>query len=174
MKNIALIVIDMQKDFINGSLGSSEAQAICGKACRKIEEYKRAQGIIIYTQDTHYNDYLKTSEGKNLPIKHCIIGTEGWTIPAALDIKLAPHIKKDSFGYPFWNKIKELEESEEIEIIGLCTDICVISNALILKACFPEKRIIVDASCCAGTTPTKHYEALDIMRSCQIEVINEN
>lgn len=164
-----LVVVDMQKDFIDGTLGTKEAIAIVPNVVKKIEEYRKARNQIIFTRDTHQNDYLETQEGKNLPVEHCIEGTDGWQI--AEGILVAPEdlvINKVSFGYA-WDK--EMIKGDEIELIGLCTDICVISNALGLKTVLPEMPIKVDASCCAGVTPASHNNALEAMKMCQIEVI---
>ncbi len=161
-----LIVIDMQNDFIDGSLGTKEAITIVPKVKKKIEEYRENKDEIIFTRDTHGENYLETSEGRNLPVKHCIKGTDGWCISSELLTDGAKIIDKPSFGYTGWNKFA----FEEIEIVGLCTDICVVSNALILKALFPEIKISVDSSCCAGVTPETHKSALDTMKMCQIEV----
>jgi len=162
-----LIVIDMQNDFIDGSLGTKEAVAIVSNVKKKIEEYVAAGGEVIYTRDTHPENYLDTAEGKKLPVEHCIKGTDGWQIAEGLYVDGAEIIDKPSFGYTGWNK----KNFEEIEIIGLCTDICVVSNALILKAIFPEIKITVDSSCCAGVTPETHNSALETMKMCQIDVI---
>lgn len=169
-----LIVIDMQNDFITGSLGTKEAQAIVPNVKKKIEEYKARGDEIIFTRDTHYDNYLETNEGKHLPVEHCIKSTHGWEIHKDLDIKYCKHIDKETFGHIGWwfNLVGE-EEIESIEIVGLCTDICVVSNALILKAQFPEINITVDASCCAGVTPESHQAALTTMKMCQINVIGE-
>ena len=165
-----LIVIDMQNDFIDGALGTPEAQAIVPNVKKKIEEYKARGDTIIFTRDTHNADYLETNEGKHLPVEHCIEGTHGWLISDEVDCVEYGHINKNSFGYSLW-KYYNLEE--EIELVGLCTDICVVSNALILKAQFPENNITVDASCCAGVTPESHQAALTTMKMCQINVIGE-
>ena len=154
-----LIVVDMQNDFITGSLGTKEAQAILPNVKKKIEEYKACGD-------------LETSEGKYLPVEHCIIGTFGHEILPELYLQGCSTINKRSFGYLFWGN-EDLSETSEIELIGVCTDICVISNALILKATYPEINITVDASCCAGVTPEKHQAALEVMKSCQINVIGE-
>lgn len=161
-----LIVIDMQNDFIDGSLGTGEALAIVDNVRAKILNYKKNGDEIIFTRDTHGEDYLNTAEGKKLPIKHCIKGTHGWHIADSLMIEGAKIIDKPSFGYTNWDKMK----FEEIEIVGLCTDICVVSNALILKAQFPDIKISVDSTCCAGVTPESHNAALKTMQMCQIEV----
>lgn len=177
-----LVVVDMQNDFVNGSLGSPEAQAIVDNVVKKILDF---DGNIFYTLDTHTEDYLETQEGKNLPVKHCITGTDGWAPNAAVWMALMhqevadePHmIAKDTFGgvsLPMRiNEMLEGEEPEEITLVGLCTDICVISNALLLKAFYPEAKITVDASCCAGATPEGHKTALAAMKPCQIEIVNE-
>ncbi len=164
-----LIVIDMQKDFIDGSLGTKEAFAIVDNVKRKIAQYQAAGDEIIFTRDTHQLDYLNTNEGKHLPVEHCIEGTEGWQIWEGIEVPGAIYIDKPSFGYMQWDKYA----LEEVELIGLCTDICVVSNALILKAIYPEIKVSVDASCCAGVTPKSHEAALTTMKMCQVEVIGE-
>lgn len=164
-----LIVVDMQKDFIDGSLGTAEAQAIVPAVKEKIAQYRRNGGRVIFTRDTHGSEYLTTSEGKALPVEHCIAGTPGWEIPKDLDEMDCLHIDKPSFGWTHWDELS----FDEIEVIGLCTDICVVSNALILKALFPETPITVDASCCAGVTPQSHQAALTTMKMCQIRVVGE-
>ena len=168
-----LIVVDMQNDFISGSLGSKEAQAIVPNVKRKIEEYRNRGDMIIFTRDTHFSNYLKTNEGKHLPVEHCIKNTYGWQIADELEVDGSDIVDKPTFSYIYWDSHIGFEEAEEIELIGLCTDICVVSNALLLKALFPNANIIVDASCCAGVTPEKHKAALEIMKSCQINVIGE-
>lgn len=164
-----LIVIDMQNDFIYGSLGTEEAASIVNKVKQKIELYKNNGDEVIFTSDTHTNDYLETNEGIHLPVVHCIKGTDGWQIPKELDIPECEHIDKKTFGWTHWY----VRSFGEIELVGLCTDICVVSNALILKAMFPDNKISVDASCCAGVTPKTHKSALVTMKMCQIEVIGE-
>lgn len=164
-----LIVVDMQKDFIDGSLGTGEAQAIVGNVKKKIAEYSARGDEIIFTRDTHGEDYLDTPEGKKLPVKHCIRGTEGWEIAQGLEVPGCIYIDKPTFGYTGWRE----QNFEEIELVGLCTDICVVSNALILKAMFPDAEITVDAACCAGVTPKTHQAALETMKMCQIRVIGE-
>lgn len=165
-----LIVIDMQNDFIDGALGTKEAQAIVPNVKKKIEEYKARGDQIIFTRDTHFGDYLETSEGKHLPVKHCIYTTEGWEISKELDISNAMLVNKKTFGHRGWH---EFGFNDDVELVGVCTDICVVSNALILKATFPEINISVDASCCAGVTPESHSAALTTMKMCQINVIGE-
>ncbi len=164
-----LIVVDMQNDFIDGSLGTKEAQAIVENVKNKIAEYELRGDEIIFTRDTHEADYLNTLEGKKLPVEHCIYGTYGWEIKDGLEVSNCEYINKPNFGYVGWNN----RDFEEIEIIGLCTDICVVSNALILKAMYSDAEITVDASCCAGVTPETHRAALETMKMCQINVIGE-
>ena len=172
--NRTLIVIDMQNDFISGSLGTKEAQAIVPNVKKKIEEYKTRGDRIIFTRDTHYGNYLHTNEGKHLPVEHCIKNTDGWNISNELDTKDCGIIDKDTFGYIVWDlHLAHEDVDDEIEIVGLCTDICVVSNALIIKATLPEIKITVDASCCAGVTPESHKAALTTMKMCQINVIGE-
>ncbi len=162
-----LIVVDMQKDFIDGALGTGEAVAIVEKVKEKIALYQAHGDEIIFTRDTHQPDYLGTNEGKYLPVKHCIEETEGWQIYEGLEVDGAIYINKPNFGYTGWAEF----DFEEVELVGLCTDICVVSNALILKALFPEIKITVDADCCAGVTPESHEAALLTMKMCQVEVI---
>ena len=164
-----LIVVDMQNDFIDGALGTKEAQAIVPNVKKKIKEYKSRGDEIIFTRDTHEANYLDTNEGKHLPVEHCIYGTHGWEIANGLEVENCWYVNKPTFGWTHWNK----HDFNEVEIIGLCTDICIVSNALILKATFPEIKITVDASCCAGVTPESHKAALTTMKMCQIDVIGE-
>ena len=170
-----LIVIDMQNDFIDAALGTKEAEAIVEPVKEKIRSYPPAD--VFATMDTHEENYLETQEGKYLPVPHCIRGTEGWEIRPDIKVLLteARVYEKPTFGSTaLADDLKKLSEHEEIEleIIGLCTDICVVSNALLLKASMPEVKISVDASCCAGVTPENHLAALATMRSCQILVTN--
>ena len=162
-----LIVVDMQNDFIDMALGTAEAVAIVPKVRAKIEEYAKNGDEIIYTRDTHGENYLETPEGKKLPVVHCVKGTKGWEIADGLYVEGSRIIDKPNFGWPNWRE----ETLEDVELIGLCTDICVVSNALILKASFPEADISVDASCCAGVSPEAHDAALRVMQSCQINVM---
>ena len=162
-----LIVIDMQNDFIDGSLGSKEAVAIVENVKKKIKEYADNGDEIIFTQDTHHEGYLWTNEGKHLPVVHCIEGSEGWKIKEGLYVEGSPIVMKFSFGYTGWKDYK----LEDVELVGLCTDICVVSNALIIKALYPEIPVKVDSSCCAGVTPESHEAALNTMRMCQSDVI---
>ena len=172
-----LVVVDMQKDFIDGSLGTEEAQGIVEKVKEKILSYPKE--MVYATLDTHGEDYLSTQEGKMLPVPHCIKGTEGWGLhPILKDLILPDHFfEKGSFGsLRLAESMRELfrqqdsMEGASIELVGLCTDICVVSNALLLKAFLPEVPISVDSSCCAGVTREKHLAALETLRSCQVEV----
>ena len=172
MKNI-LVVVDMQKDFVDGALGSAEAVAIVPAVVKKIEGF---DGDIFATLDTHFDDYMQTAEGRSLPVPHCVKGADGWQlndeVAAALDKKGYTAVEKRTFGSVDLPALVGAAGGDDfaVEIIGLCTDICVVSNALLLKASFPEVPITVDAACCAGVTPAKHEAALETMRSCQIAV----
>lgn len=169
-----LIVVDMQKDFVDGALGTKEAVAIVPDVVKKINEF---DGEIIVTYDTHFEDYMETSEGKKLPVPHCIKDTEGWqldeNVAKALEKKEYTAVEKITFGsvdLPDFIEEKTEGENFSAELVGLCTDICVVSNALVLKANFPEAEISVDASCCAGVTPETHEAALTTMKMCQIAI----
>ncbi len=167
-----LVVVDMQNDFISGSLGSEQAKGIVQNVKQKLQSF---DGRVIFTRDTHSEKYLRTQEGKKLPVEHCIKGTDGWEICDELKPLVETVVDKGTFGsleLPGEIK-KERSRVEEIELCGLCTDICVISNAMILKAAFPETRIVVDAKCCAGVTQESHETALNAMRAVQIDVIEE-
>lgn len=166
-----LIVIDMQNDFITGSLGTEEAQSIMENVKKKIRSYQNIGDAIFFTRDTHDKGYMYTLEGHYLPVKHCISGSDGWNIADGLEVPNCQYVNKQTFGYPYWYDLLR-GPIKQIELIGVCTDICVISNALILKANYPRIPIYVDASCCAGTTPDAHKAALQVMKSCQIEIIN--
>lgn len=175
--NKILVVVDMQKDFVDGALGTPEAVAIVPNVVKKISEF---DGKIIVTYDTHFDNYMSTSEGEKLPVPHCIKGEEGWKInsevQAALEKKEYTTVEKITFGsVDLPNLIKDMVKDDDfsIELIGLCTDICVVSNALILKAHFPEAKISVDESCCAGVTPESHKAAISTMNMCQIDIINQ-
>ena len=161
-----LIVVDMQNDFINMALGTKEAVAIVPRVKEKISQYLANGDEIIFTRDTHADDYLETNEGKNLPVPHCIKGTRGWEIADGLYVEGSKIIDKPNFGWKYWDE----ESFEEVELVGLCTDICVVSNALIIKAAFPEIVVSVDSQCCAGVTPETHNAALETMKMCQIKV----
>lgn len=170
-----LVVVDMQNDFIDGALGTEEAKAIVPKVIEKIKNFK---GQIFYTRDTHDENYLETQEGKNLPVKHCIMDTDGWQLQEDIG-RLAKERRSMIFDKPTFgslslagclNGIQKVASIDEIELVGLCTDICVISNALLLKAALPDTKISVDSSCCAGVTPQSHENALKAMAMCQVEV----
>ena len=170
-----LIVVDMQNDFIDGALGTAEAVAIVPKVKEKIKTF---DGKVLFTRDTHFENYMETQEGKNLPVPHCIKGTDGWQIRAELDaLRTTEPIDKVVFGSSELAKLLVEEDKkdsiESITFIGLCTDICVISNAFTVKSFLPEVPLIVDASCCAGVTPESHRTALASMKTCQIKVENE-
>ena len=167
-----LIVVDMQNDFISGSLGSKLAEAIVPGVVEKAKNY---DGKVIFTRDTHFADYMNTQEGRKLPVEHCVKDTAGWEICNELKPYAETVIDKITFGSVELPGIikgfcEEIEEIEEIELCGLCTDICVISNAMILKAAFPEVKISVDGKCCAGVSEESHQTALDAMRAVQIEI----
>ena len=168
-----LIVIDMQNDFVTGVLGSKEAVAVLPNIKKKIDAYLAAGDEVIFTRDTHEENYLETNEGRHLPVPHCVKGTDGWQVVKEIDCPDCEHIVKPTFGYIHWAEHFKGSRSSEIEIVGVCTDICVISNALILKAIFPEIDITVDASCCAGVAPETHTAALTVMKSCQVNVVGE-
>ena len=185
-----LVIVDMQNDFIDGSLGSPEAQAIVPRVVEKLNNIDVENTLVLFTKDTHYNNYLETFEGKMLPVEHCIENTPGWSInkeisavidnmEGALTYSSATikhsRIYKNTFGSDdlrdFFHKHKD--EIDEVEFFGLCTDICVVSNVLMARQEMPDKVITVDASCCAGVTPESHKAALLTMKMCQINVINE-
>ena len=168
-----LIVVDMQNDFIDGALGTKEAVAIVPNVREKIQQFN---GTVLFTRDTHGPNYLQTQEGRNLPVEHCIKGTDGWEIRLELDaLRKTEPIDKVTFGSAELGfRLAEMNAEEpigSITLIGLCTDICVISNAMIVKAFLPEVPVRVDAACCAGVTPESHENALAAMKCCQIEII---
>lgn len=180
-----LIVVDMQNDFLYGPLGSEEAQAIIPAVARKVQKYINNDDVIVYTRDTHYEDtYFETQEGKNLPVLHCVKGTDGWQIVSEIAIcDNAIYVDKESFGSPFLASAivnprrlpspstqEEMGTIDEIELVGVCTDICVVSNALLLKSFYPEILVSVDASCCAGISSESHNAALKTMEMCQVKV----
>jgi len=175
MKNV-LVVVDMQKDFIDGALGTKEAEAIVDNVAEAVKSF---EGEVVFTRDTHADNYLETQEGRNLPVPHCIKGTEGWQIDKKLT-SLMP--QKDNFHAKIFDKptfgsielaeyLREIETLESVTLIGLCTDICVISNALLIKAYLPEVEIRVIEKCCAGVTPESHKNALEAMKMCQIKIV---
>ena len=167
-----LVVVDMQKDFVDGALGTPEALDIVENVVARVKAAKEAGDQVIFTMDTHEANYLETAEGKNLPVEHCIRETAGWKLipplrPLTAGTKI---IQKPTFGSTQLSYLVAIGDYEEIELIGLCTDICVISNALLLKATVPETPIYVNASCCAGVTPQSHNNALEAMKMCQIMI----
>lgn len=166
-----LIVVDMQNDFIDGALGTAEACAIVDAVREKVELAVERGDRIVFTRDTHHEGYLDTNEGRHLPVEHCIEGTDGWQVRAELvpsdyDVEF---VDKPNFGFTGWADMGFGDA--EIELVGVCTDICVVSNALALKAIYPENRVVVDAACCAGVTPELHDAALVVMRSCQVDIV---
>lgn len=170
-----LIVVDMQNDFIDGALGTAEAQAIVGNVAERIKNF---DGRVIFTRDSHSENYMETQEGSNLPVPHCIKGTTGWEIRAELEaLRTEPAVDKPAFGSValahMLARENVVEPIDSVTLIGLCTDICVISNAMIIKSCLPEVPVIVDAACCAGVTPESHKNALAAMKMCQIKIENE-
>ena len=167
-----LCVIDMQNDFIDGALGTAEAEAIVDNVRHKIELYRKNCDTVIFTRDTHYENYMETAEGKNLPVPHCIKDSGGWQISNKLEVGDSTVIDKPAFGsLELSEYVANLQNVEEIELVGLCTDICVISNALLLKARLHETPISVDSACCAGVTPESHNNALNAMKMCQIKIV---
>lgn len=177
-----LIVVDMQRDFITGALGSAEAQAIVPAVCARMERAKEEGTSVVLTLDTHESDYMETREGRFLPVEHCIQGTEGWTLHPEIAKACARGMlsfEKPTFGSTALMHHVASAAAEKgcingrgmtIELCGVCTDICVVSNALLIKAALPEAEMIVDSALCAGVTPDKHEAALETMRSCQIVV----
>ena len=179
-----LIIVDMQNDFISGSLGTAEAIDVVSNVVKRVEN--SSDELILFTKDTHQEDYLNTAEGKKLPVPHCIEGTEGWMIDEAIlnawrsnknTIRL-PELHENTFAKPVFGSVDLVEflkarssEISEIEILGVCTDICVISNAIMIKNTMPEIKICVNSNCCAGVTPKTHDEALSVMKMCHIDVI---
>ena len=172
--NQAYVIIDMQNDFIDGALGTKEAQAVVPRIEAKIVASKKDTSVstdLIFTQDTHGENYLDTQEGQKLPVPHCIKDTKGWNICRQLlpYTLFATILEKPTFGST--DLIAETAKYDRIVLMGVCTDICVISNAMLLKAFYPEKEICVDASCCAGVTPESHARALEAMKMCQIDIL---
>lgn len=168
----SIVVVDMQNDFIDGSLGTKEAQEMLPRLKDKLKKVvEDGSAELVFTMDTHGKDYLNTQEGKNLPVEHCIKGTQGWEISPELGefvAKAKAVVEKPTFGST--ELIKHLKAADEVELVGLCTDICVISNALLIKAAYPEMKVSVDAQCCAGVTPESHANALEAMKMCQVEI----
>ena len=174
MKDV-LIVVDMQNDFIDGALGTAEAVSIVPKVVEKVKNFP---GTVIFTRDTHAENYLSTQEGRKLPVAHCVKGTPGWQIRAELEaLRKTDAVDKPGFGSTaLTHMLASMDRAEglsSVTLVGLCTDICVISNAMLIKAALPEVPVIVDAACCAGVTPASHKNALEAMKMCQIDIINE-
>ncbi len=165
-----LAVIDMQNDFVSGALGTAEAEAIVPAVLEKVKAAAAAGDDLVFTRDTHHENYPETKEGHYLPVIHCVEGTKGWELIEELKPYAKEVIDKPTFGSTDLVKFVADGGYDEIELIGLCTDICVVSNALLLKANFPEKTYRVDADCCAGVTPESHEAALTTMKMCQIEI----
>lgn len=170
-----LIVVDVQKDFVDGNLGSKEAAEMLPRLIQKVKSF---DGEVVFTKDTHFDNYLETQEGRLLPVKHCIKNTDGWEFPTELAPLAEGRKVYEKSAFASRQLAEELLKSYEcgkvdsVELVGICTDICVISNAFMLKGFMPELTISVDASCCAGVTPQKHNAALDTMESCQVIVTN--
>ena len=177
-KDKILIVVDMQNDFISGSLGSSEAQAVVDRVCEKIRGW---DGLILATMDTHGDDYLSTFEGLKLPVKHCIRDTDGWKLHSRVEHDLSEwgnerfmgKIVKDSFESIYLPQTLKVLQAKHVEIVGLCTDICVISNAFLIRSLAPDMTVTIDASCCAGSTPENHISALRVLKACCFDVTND-
>lgn len=182
-----LVIIDVQNDFVDGPLGSEEAQKIVPNIVNKMKNYEGTSNLVLFTKDTHFENYLNTQEGKLLPIPHCFINSQGWSIHSDISNEfkkgnyyryssnsiINSRILKEQFGSISLAEILKELSPKQIEFCGLVTDICVVSNALLTKAFVPDIPVIVDASCCAGTTVEKHKAALETMKSCQIKVVNE-
>ena len=174
-----LVVVDMQNDFITGALGTKEAQAIVPKIQQKIDQCRKEDNLVVFTQDTHDENYLNTQEGKHLPIPHCIHGSDGWQLVYDADDRYV--VQKETFGSKalarligrYAHMLLSNNKAEVVELVGVCTGICVLSNAVLIKSMLPEIPIVVDASCCACVTPESHKTALEAMKLLQIEVINE-
>ncbi|MBO5031783.1 MAG: cysteine hydrolase [Lachnospiraceae bacterium] len=171
MKKV-LVVVDMQKDFIDGALGTKEAAAIVDNVAEAVKTF---DGEVVFTRDTHFENYMETQEGKNLPVPHCIKDTDGWQLDRKLEVLRTDDMKvfdKLTFGsVELAAYLKENKELEQVTLVGLCTDICVISNALLIKANLPEVEIRVIEKCCAGVTPQSHANALEAMKMCQIQIV---
>lgn len=183
-----LVLVDVQNSFIDGELGTPEAKAIVPRIVEKLNNYPdKANTVILFTKDTHFSDYLDTLEGKYLPVPHCIENTPGWSINREIKDAartnrfltyssgeiIKSRIYKNTFGSDLLMEFLGDHNVDEVEFVGLCTDICVISNVLAARMALPNVKITVDASCCVGTTVEKHKAALEVMKSCQIEVTNE-
>ncbi len=174
-----LVVVDMQNDFIDGALGTAEAVAIVPAVTEKIKAYQTQNQPIIFTKDTHFKNYMETREGKKLPVPHCVKDTKGWELCDSIlelisdkDYKIYEKITFGSSQYAQDLEHGLYDRVEEVELIGLCTDICVISNAILTKTFLPETIVKVDSRCCAGVTPASHENALNAMKMCQIEILD--
>lgn len=166
-----LVVVDMQNDFIDGSLGTKEADSIVGNVLERISEYEKNGDMVVFTRDTHDDNYKNTQEGKKLPVEHCKKGTDGWQIADRLQRDNMIIFDKTTFGSLALGEFIKKEKFCKIELCGVCTDICVISNALLIKAFLPDSDIVVNSACCAGTTPQNHKNALSAMSMCHIDII---
>ena len=166
-----LVVVDMQRDFLTGSLPAAGAQGILPRVAARIRSARECGETVVFTRDTHGAEYLETQEGRNLPVEHCIAGTPGWEIDPSLPVGNAKIFDKPGFGSVALGKFAAAQGCTDIELIGVCTDICVLSNAVLLKAFCPEARLSVRADCCAGVTPERHALALEAMKACQIEIL---
>lgn len=169
-----LVVVDMQNDFINGSLGTREAAKIVSKVRDKVEEYISQGQEVVFTLDTHLENYLDTQEGRKLPVKHCIKGSDGWKLCGELEPFKGKRFEKGAFGSMECGEYAAQGGYDSVELVGLCTDICVISNAMVIKAMAPETAVMVDQGCCAGVTLQSHKNALEAMKMCQIEILGDS
>lgn len=172
-KRKMLVVVDMQNDFISGTLGTEDARSVVKKVCDKIDGW---DGYVCFTFDTHYDDYLDTVEGRHIPVEHCINETHGWQLDPRIESRCTDRafsVYKDSFGAIELPTLIRYLEISNVELVGLCTDICVISNALLLRSAVPDANVSVDASCCAGTTPENHRAALTIMKQCCVDIVGD-
>lgn len=166
-----LIVVDMQKDFVDGALGTEEAQAIVPGVVKKIEAYREEEDEVVFTLDTHFDNYMDTMEGRKLPVPHCVKGTPGWELIEELQPVPGRRFEKSTFGSRKLASYVLEGGYESVELVGLCTDICVISNTLLIKAAVPDIPICVDAGCCAGVSPETHENALNAMKMCHIDIV---
>lgn len=166
-----LVVVDMQNDFIGGALGTKEAQNILPAVRARIADARKEGEVVVFTRDTHGEEYLSTQEGKNLPVPHCIAGTAGHEIAAGLCLAGERVFDKPAFGSIELAAYVKERGFAAVELVGVCTDICVISNALLIKAFCPEAEVCVRAGCCAGVTPQSHQTALAAMRACQVKIL---
>lgn len=170
-KNKLLVVVDMQNDFIDGALGSPAARSIVDKVCKKIDGW---DGRVLFTMDTHYDDYLDTVEGLHIPVEHCINDTHGWELHPDIQERYSGdsfRVYKDSFGSSELANVISFLDINEVQFVGLCTDICVVSNALLVRSMCPGVKVSVDASCCAGTSKEAHDAALLVMEKCCVDIV---